>query len=40
MVLLRLIYAIATAKEDYPILFTKDNIEDGFWRIFIDEEGG
>ena len=30
MVLLRLIHAIATAKEDYSILFTKANIKDGF----------
>ena len=36
----RLIHAMATANENYPILFTKADIEDGFWRIFTDEEGG
>ena len=35
----RLIYAMATARQNYPMLFTKADIQDGFWKIFTDEEG-
>ena len=38
-VLHRIIHAVTTAETTIPCLFTKVDIKDGFWRIFVEEAG-
>ena len=35
----RIIHAIATVTEAAPYYFAKADIQDGFWRVFIEPEG-
>ena len=39
IVLPRIIYAVAIAETNIPCLFTKVDIKDGFWHIFVEEAG-
>ena len=39
LALLRMLFAIAMAPKTTPILLSKADIEDGFWKVFIESQG-